>query len=209
MSQRRVLTETTDCRSLPHPPSALDACRYDPYGRALFREQYDQRGMRAARRAAIEKARRATSWGLVLGTLGRQGNPALLAKIRALLVQRGIKHSVVLLSEVMPHKLAQMSGVDAWVQIACPRCAPERELFRSFLVLCARNTACRLVPDVLLDSWVQIACPLCARKTAFRPVPGVLLDALAATPVSEPTSDLSVSLPVTAGMCMHALHRLG
>ena len=98
-------------------------CRYDPYGRTLFREEYDQHGMRAARRAAIEKARVCSSWGIVLGTLGRQGNPALLAKIQKLLEEKGIKHSLVLLSEVMPHKLALMQGVDAWVQIACPRCA--------------------------------------------------------------------------------------
>lgn len=39
-------------------------------------------GMRAVRQAAVEKARGAQRWGLVLGTLGRQGNPAILNRLQ-------------------------------------------------------------------------------------------------------------------------------
>lgn len=46
--------------------------RYDPYPRQLTRERYDHEGMQAARRKAIEAASGARTWGLVLGTLGRQ-----------------------------------------------------------------------------------------------------------------------------------------
>lgn len=56
----------------------MSARRYDPYSRQLTIERYDHGGMRAARRAAVQAARGAASWGLVLGTLGRQGNPAIL-----------------------------------------------------------------------------------------------------------------------------------
>ena len=35
-------------------------------------ETYDQAGMRAVRRAAVEAAVPVRRWGLVLGTLGRQ-----------------------------------------------------------------------------------------------------------------------------------------
>lgn len=99
-----------------------DLCRYDPYGRTLTKEEYDQQGMRDVRRAAIEQARSCTSWGLILGTLGRQGNPSLLRKVQALLDARGVKYMLVLLSEVTPEKLALMPNIEAWVQIACPRC---------------------------------------------------------------------------------------
>ena len=91
--------------------------RYDPYARQLTREGYDQAGMRAVRRRAIERAAGGASWGLVLGTLGRQGNPALLARLRALLDARGLAHATVLLSEVTPAKLALMPSVDVWVQV--------------------------------------------------------------------------------------------
>jgi 2-(3-amino-3-carboxypropyl)histidine synthase len=101
----------------------------------LTRESYDQAGMRAARRAAIEAARGARHWGLVLGTLGRQGNPrtAELLRQRLLAAAGGTGDSgsgagggggsvtTVLLSELSPAKLAALAGVDAWVQVACPR----------------------------------------------------------------------------------------
>ena len=61
----------------------------------LTREVYDQAGMRAARRAAVEAARGARFWGLVLGTLGRQGNPRVLRHLQAALAKRGLEHVVV------------------------------------------------------------------------------------------------------------------
>lgn len=100
---------------------SVPAFRYDPYGRLLTREAYDHGGMRAVRRAAIETARSARSFGVVLGTLGRQGNPAILKHVTARLAARGLPHTVVLLSEITPAKLQQLKGPDAWVQIACPR----------------------------------------------------------------------------------------
>ena len=63
--------------------------------------------------------------GIILGTLGRQGNPAILSRVRTLLRSRGIRTAIVLLSEIFPKKLDAMSsgpdGIRAWVQIACPR----------------------------------------------------------------------------------------
>ncbi|EIE19179.1 hypothetical protein COCSUDRAFT_19880 [Coccomyxa subellipsoidea C-169] len=100
---------------------AIPAYRYDPYGRVLTLERYDQAGMRAVRRRAVEAAAGAASFGLVLGTLGRQGNPRILDHLQSLLSRRGIPYTNVLLSEVAPWKLDMMHGVDAWVQIACPR----------------------------------------------------------------------------------------
>ena len=97
--------------------------RYDPYGRKLIKEEYDQQGMRDVRKAAILRAQQCSTWGLVLGTLGRQGNPALLKKVKRLMDAKGITYTLVLLSEVTPDKLAMMPQIEAWVQIACPRCA--------------------------------------------------------------------------------------
>jgi 2-(3-amino-3-carboxypropyl)histidine synthase len=99
----------------------LSRGRYDPYSRLFTREEYAHDSMRAVRRAAIEAARGARSFGLVLGTLGRQGNPSILAHLRARLAARGLPHTVVLLSEISPAKIAALRGPEAWVQIACPR----------------------------------------------------------------------------------------
>ena len=58
-------------------------------------ERYDHAGMRGARRQAVEKARGARNWGLVLGTLGRQGNPRILEHLRGCLDRRALPYTVV------------------------------------------------------------------------------------------------------------------
>ncbi|MEE6469171.1 hypothetical protein FKM82_008526 [Ascaphus truei] len=54
------------------------AYRYDPYSKVFSREHYDHSSMLAARGEAIAVAAGAKSWGLILGTLGRQGSPKIL-----------------------------------------------------------------------------------------------------------------------------------
>ncbi|PHH90612.1 hypothetical protein CDD83_3171 [Cordyceps sp. RAO-2017] len=58
---------------------------------------------------------------MILGSLGRQGNPHTLALVERRLEARGIPCVRLLLSEIFPAKLALMSDVDCWVQVACPR----------------------------------------------------------------------------------------
>ena len=60
-------------------------------------------------------------FGIVFGTLGRQGSQGLLKEIEGLLKLRGKKYFVIFLSEISPAKLNRFKQVDAWIQIACPR----------------------------------------------------------------------------------------
>lgn len=53
-------------------------CRYDPYSKVFSQEHYSHERMRRARQDAICTAASARSWGLILGTLGRQGSPGIL-----------------------------------------------------------------------------------------------------------------------------------
>lgn len=77
--------------------------------------------MLETRQAAIMSASKAKVFGLILGTLGRQGNPSVLDHLQCRLRECGRRFMVVLLSEVFPHKLDCFDGVEAWVQVACPR----------------------------------------------------------------------------------------
>lgn len=77
--------------------------------------------MRKARRQAVEQALKAQTWGLVLGTLGRQGNPRIMETLKQRMDSQGVSYVSILLSEVTPPKLAMLSHIDAFVQIACPR----------------------------------------------------------------------------------------
>ncbi|EPY26954.1 diphthamide synthesis protein [Strigomonas culicis] len=58
---------------IAHP--GLQAMQYDPYKKKMTRESYATSEMRTLRKEAIEQARSAQSFALVMGTLGRQGNP--------------------------------------------------------------------------------------------------------------------------------------
>ena len=103
-----------------HNPT-LPAYRYDPYTQRLTHETYDHATLRRDRRAAVARARRAHTWGLILGALGRQGNAHTLGLVERALRARGRPWVNVLLSEIAPAKLARMPGVECWVQVACPR----------------------------------------------------------------------------------------
>ncbi|KAI8205895.1 2-(3-amino-3-carboxypropyl)histidine synthase subunit 1 [Colletotrichum sp. SAR 10_86] len=103
-----------------HNPQ-IPAYRYDPYSRKLTRETYGHDEMQDLRRTAIRTAKTARKWGLILGSLGRQGNPNTMALIEKRLKERGIPWVNLLLSEIFPGKLAMMADVECWVQVACPR----------------------------------------------------------------------------------------
>ena len=103
-----------------HNPK-LPAYRYDPYSRKLTRETYDHAEMHDLRRQAIKSAKTAKKWGLILGSLGRQGNPHTMTMIENTLNEQGIPFINILLSEIFPGKLAMMPDIECWVQIACPR----------------------------------------------------------------------------------------
>jgi 2-(3-amino-3-carboxypropyl)histidine synthase len=98
------------------------AYRYDPYSKQLSHEYYDHEEMRRIRCEAIQKAASSTTFGLILGTLGRQGSRRVLQTLESRLTRLGKQYYLVLLSEILPQKLALFGKmVDAWVQIACPR----------------------------------------------------------------------------------------
>ncbi|KAH9261140.1 hypothetical protein BASA81_000844 [Batrachochytrium salamandrivorans] len=102
----------------------LPAFRYDPFSKVLTREAYAFDELLTTRRLAIDRAAGtvARKCGVVLGTLGRQGNPKILTRVLAKLTEKHWDTMVVLLSELSPAKLKKMeSEVQVWVQIACPR----------------------------------------------------------------------------------------
>ncbi|KAI0484099.1 putative diphthamide synthesis protein-domain-containing protein [Xylariaceae sp. FL0804] len=103
-----------------HNP-AIPAYRYDPYSRKLTHETYGHVEMKDLRKAAITTAKSAKKWGLILGSLGRQGNPNTMALIEKKLEEMGVPWVNLLLSEIFPGKLAMMDDVECWVQVACPR----------------------------------------------------------------------------------------
>jgi len=99
----------------------LKAFKYDPYSKEFTREYYDHSKMLSLRHSAVEEARKAKKFGLILGTLGRQGNVTVLNNLAKKLKDANKDYVAVLLSEIYPNKLKLFEDVDCWVQVACPR----------------------------------------------------------------------------------------
>lgn len=120
----------------PHVP----AYRYDPYSKKLTREGYEHDDMLKLRGEAVATARQSipsanassepasssntagssNNWGVVLGTLGRQGSLSVLKTITSSLPS--LNTVPILLSELSPAKLAILAPfIAAFVQTSCPR----------------------------------------------------------------------------------------
>lgn len=110
----------------------IPAFRYDPYTKRLQRELYDHAEMRRLRKKAIVDAQTtldatnsaAGAWGLVLGTLGRQGSTKVLDFLRTSLRERQahIPQIPILLSELSPQKIELFGKhLSVLVQTSCPR----------------------------------------------------------------------------------------
>ena len=103
--------------SNPH----ISAYAYDPYSKKFTREYYDHITMLNTRQSAVSKASSLKNWGLIMGTLGRQGSSKVLCYLEKAIKEAGKTVVIVLLSEIYPNKLKIFKDIDVWVQTACPR----------------------------------------------------------------------------------------
>ncbi|KAH7343320.1 Diphthamide synthesis [Rhizoctonia solani] len=107
---------------------AVPAFRYDPYSKKLTRERYDHVEMREVRSQAVRTASQSLSsngrWGVILGTLGRQGSfrqhQAIQHQLKS--ARYEVPYVPILLSELSPAKLACFAPhISVFVQTSCPR----------------------------------------------------------------------------------------
>nr|NVI71026.1 putative diphthamide biosynthesis protein 1 [Cucujiformia] len=100
---------------------SVPAYRYDPYEKKFTREYHEFNEMNSIRKKYIDECSAANNFGVIMGTLGRQGNPRVVNHIVDRLKSKNKKVVVILLSEIFPKKLDLFDDLDAFVQIACPR----------------------------------------------------------------------------------------
>jgi 2-(3-amino-3-carboxypropyl)histidine synthase len=74
------------------------------------------------RHAAIERAREAARFGIILSSKAGQRRLAAAAAVKEMLTSAGLEAVMVEFETVTPEKLLAM-GMDAWVSTACPRLA--------------------------------------------------------------------------------------
>ena len=95
----------------------LRAFRYDPYEKKLTEEFYDHKMMLYNRKTSISQSVKAENFGLLLGTLGRQGNTNVLFNLQQRLNTLEKQNIIILLSEIFPNKLKLFKDVDAFIQV--------------------------------------------------------------------------------------------
>lgn len=99
----------------------FEAYQYNPYTKTITKESYDTQEMRTMRKEAVDAAKTAQSFAIILGTLGHQGSPRIVDRLIALAERRGKKMVLLLMSEIFPQTLARLEDVDCYIQVACPR----------------------------------------------------------------------------------------
>lgn len=99
----------------------ISAYKYDPYEKKFTIEKYDHKQMQSIRWDHIKRAKGAKKFGIILGTLGRQGSGRVLQFLEKRLRVKGYDTTIILLSEIFPQKLELFENIDAFVQVACPR----------------------------------------------------------------------------------------
>lgn len=95
-----------------HNPD-IPAFQYNPYDKRITRERYDHGEMQSLRKHAVAVGKEAKKYGLILGTLGRQGKPQIMEYLESCIKEAGKESVSVLLSEIFPGKLAMFNDVDA------------------------------------------------------------------------------------------------
>ncbi|VDM43933.1 unnamed protein product [Toxocara canis] len=157
-----------------HNPS-VSAYQYDPYARKLTHEMYDYELMIKNRRHVVESAKNAKKFGIIQGTLGRQGNIRIVEILESKLATAGKKFVRVLLSEIFPQKLALFDDVDCWVQVACPRLsidwgtAFQRPLLTPYEVIAALEEVSLAQPYYPMDYYAnESAGPWCNNHESHR-----------------------------------------
>lgn len=98
----------------------LNFYKYCPFSRKMTREFYRFGEMLAAREAEIKRALGGRSFGVVLGSLGRQGNRRVFENVVGRLSGRYRVYRIVV-DEISESVLDQFPFVDAFVQVSCPR----------------------------------------------------------------------------------------
>jgi 2-(3-amino-3-carboxypropyl)histidine synthase len=86
----------------------------------------------------INRAKSAKVFGIVLGTLGHQGNTSILQRLKTMLIKKKKLPINFLMSELFPQKLKLITQVE--VSLLLLSC------FLGFM-------------NLLLQVWIQIACP--------------------------------------------------
>ena len=80
--------------------SHLKFFQFNPYTQKFTEEIYEIVKMLSIRKGEVEKAKNAKMFGIILGTLGRQGSTTILEELQNLMKKKNREYFVLFLSEI-------------------------------------------------------------------------------------------------------------
>ena len=95
--------------------------QYNPFNHRFTIEEYDYKLMKKIRLEQIEKFKNMKFFGIIFGTLGRQGNPYILKRLCNLLDKYDKKYIIIMLNEITQKKIMNYNKCECFIQLACPR----------------------------------------------------------------------------------------
>lgn len=100
---------------------ALNFYKYCPFSRRMTRELYSYAEMVGTRESEIGRAWAGRTFGVILGSLGPQGNRTIMDNVVRRLEGRGYQVYKIVVDEINEEILDRFPFIDAFVQISCPR----------------------------------------------------------------------------------------
>lgn len=94
--------------------------RYDPSIDQCIHESYRTNKLLMRRYAALQRARDADVFGILIGTLGVASYLHLINRLRKMLVDKGKKTYTISVGKLNPAKLANFAEIECFVFVACP-----------------------------------------------------------------------------------------
>ena len=105
---------------------------------------------------AIYKAAEAKSFGVIVGLKEGQLSKVFALKIKKELEDEGKKVQLFALTDITNERLKNFKGIDAFIQVACPRISTDNEFDKPMLSTPQANALLKMLKNEKLDNYLEI-----------------------------------------------------
>ncbi|WP_316507035.1 diphthamide biosynthesis enzyme Dph2 [Nitrosopumilus sp.] len=105
---------------------------------------------------AIYKAAEATSFGVIVGLKEGQLSKVFALKIKEELEKEGKKVQLFALTDITNERLRNLKGIDAFIQVACPRISTDNQFDMPVLSSPQANALLKILRNENIDEYLEI-----------------------------------------------------
>lgn len=105
---------------------------------------------------AIYKAAEAETFGIIVGLKEGQFSKTTALKFKKELEKAGKKVQLFALTDITDDKLGNLKGIDAFIQVACPRISTDNHFHKPVLSTPQANALLKLLKNESIDGFLQI-----------------------------------------------------